>query len=240
VFNLSSAGWIETDKLSLERDNFTPWSERAKIELGMQSGASRFLSSTSNPCPSFAMFPGHHCAWHDSDEVVQNYLKSICVMTEHHCFKSATTAAQIWEILRTRHEHRGPIGQTKAMRKIVSTHYSRDTASFSATTQELCELNESIWAAGPVNANCFLLACMLASLTQNHHKFVRSMLALPHLDLAMLEDNLLTIHEFKDDDDDIACAATSVPAKGGKQSTSPPNTKPHCANEKCAKLDTHT
>ncbi|KAJ7367476.1 hypothetical protein DFH08DRAFT_795640 [Mycena albidolilacea] len=239
AFNLSSASWTEANTLSLKRDNFTPWSERAKIELGMQSGASHFLSSTNNPCLSFTMFPGHRCAWHNSDEVVQNYLKSICIVTERHCFKSATMAVQIWEILRTHHEHRRPIGQIKAMCKIVSTHYSCDTTFFSAMTQELRELNESIWAVGPVNANCFLLTCMLASLTKNHHKFVRSMLTLPHLDLATLKDNLLTIHEFKDDNNDVACTATSAPAKGGKQ-TSPPTTKPHCVNEKCAKRDMHT
>lgn len=49
---------------------------------------------------------------------------------------------------------------------------------------------------------------MLAALTPNHRKLVAAMLAIPHLDLLTLKENLLTMHEFNEDGDgDVANAA---------------------------------
>ncbi|KAF7372211.1 Integrase catalytic domain-containing protein [Mycena venus] len=237
VFSLSVGGWLETDRLSLERNNWIPWSTRVKLELGLQPGATRFLGGD-NPCPSFTMFPGHHRAWLDTDAVVRAVLTSVYAVTERECFAEETTAAAVWSTLRRRHEHRGPIGQIKALRKFVATKYSRDPATFSATTTELSNLNSSIWAAGPVNANSFLLAGMLAALTPHHRKFVAAMLAIPQLDLPTLKENLLTMHEFNEDDDgDTANAANAAQAKSKPAGT---QKKPHCVNPVCPKPDTHS
>ncbi|KAJ7848677.1 hypothetical protein B0H13DRAFT_1906624 [Mycena leptocephala] len=167
VFSLSVGGWLESDRLSLERNNWIPWATRVKLELGLQPGAVRFLGGD-NPCPSFDMFPGHHRAWLDTDAVVRAFISNVCAVTERECFADETTALAVWNTLRQRHEHRGPIGQISSLRKFVVTKYSNDPSTFSATTTELSNLNSSIWAAGPVDANSFLLAGMLAALSTHH------------------------------------------------------------------------
>jgi hypothetical protein len=54
VFSLSVGGWLESDRLSLDRNNWILWSTRVQLELGLQPSAVRFLGGD-NPCPSFDM-----------------------------------------------------------------------------------------------------------------------------------------------------------------------------------------
>ncbi|KAK6995591.1 hypothetical protein R3P38DRAFT_2800777 [Favolaschia claudopus] len=76
-FSLLSSGWTDADKLALERYNWIPWSQRVKNQLGMASGAWRFLER-GNPCPSFQVYPAHYRAWIDADMVVRCFLSEVC------------------------------------------------------------------------------------------------------------------------------------------------------------------
>jgi hypothetical protein len=232
VFSLSVGGWPESDRLSLERNNWIPWSTCVKLELGLQPGAVRFLGGD-NPCPSFDMFPGHHRAWLDTDAIVRAFISNVCAITERECFAEEMTALAVWNNLCQRHEHRGPIRQIRALRKFVVTKYSSDPSTFSATTTELSNLNSSIWAAGPVDANSFLLAGMLTALSMHHRKFVTSMLGLPHLDLSTLKEKLVTLNAFDADEDDVVNAVQAKSRSGASQK------KISCTNSVCPKPDTH-
>jgi hypothetical protein len=106
VFLLSTATWKDEEKLAYEWDNWREYSTKAENQLGMIPGAARFLESTNadpNPCPSFQMFPAHHCAWLDMDWVIRAFLSDTLTVTECTHIAHCTTAADTWATLHYRH-----------------------------------------------------------------------------------------------------------------------------------------
>ncbi|KAJ7805469.1 hypothetical protein B0H14DRAFT_3485144 [Mycena olivaceomarginata] len=162
VFPLSAAGWKDEEKLAYECDNWREYSTKVENQLGMIPGAARFLESTEedpNPCPSFQMYPAHHCAWLDMDRVVRAFLSDTLTVTEP--------------------------GQISALKRFTNISYASDPGTFAATTTLLTQCNEAIWQCGTPNPELFLLSGIISALEANHGTIVSTLLAQPNLDLAM-------------------------------------------------------
>ncbi|KAK6992748.1 hypothetical protein R3P38DRAFT_2457697, partial [Favolaschia claudopus] len=240
-FSLLSNGWSDADKLALERYNWIPWSQKVKNQLGMASGAWRFLERD-NPCPSFQVYPAHHRAWIDADMVVRSFLSEICATTERPYFEHCSSAAEIWETLLTRHTCRGPMGQIEALRSFLSVELSADPKSWAVPLTALRDLNSAIWASGTPDPDSFHLTGLLIALSRHNDVFVRGLIAQPDLTLASALRSVaaLMAQPPATGTGGFAFAASSA----GANSRPPPRKfagkKEICSTPVCPKPDTHT
>ncbi|KAJ7430376.1 hypothetical protein B0H11DRAFT_2263550 [Mycena galericulata] len=81
TFRLSSSAWKDEEKLSLEADNWIPWEAKVLDTLGLEPGALRFIRGSDDPPPR-DLYPAHHRAWVDSDDVVRSFLTAACTRSE--------------------------------------------------------------------------------------------------------------------------------------------------------------
>ncbi|KAK6984183.1 hypothetical protein R3P38DRAFT_2398224, partial [Favolaschia claudopus] len=240
-FSLLSSGWTDADKLALERYNWIPWSQKVKNQLGMASGAWRFLERD-NPCPSFQVYPAHYRAWIDADMVVRCFLSEVCAVTERPYFEQCTSAAEVWETLLMRHTCRGPMGQIEALRSFLSVELSFDPKSWATPLTALRDLNSAIWASGTPDPDSFHLTGLLIALSRHNGDFVRGLVAQPDLTLAsaLRSVTALMVQPAPTGTGGFAFAASSA----GANSRQPPKKfagkREICSTPNCGTPGTHT
>jgi hypothetical protein len=187
VFPLSTTTWKEEEKLSFERDNWRTFSSKVENQLGMTPGAARFLDlnpDDPNECPSFQMYPAHHRAWNEFNNVVLAFLRDVLTVMERTHIAHCTLASDAWATLCYRHLVRGPAGQISTLKRFASISYASDPSTFASTTTLLTQYNESIWQCGPPNPELFLLSGVISALEQHHPAMASTLLTQPNLTLA--------------------------------------------------------
>ncbi|KAJ7909791.1 hypothetical protein B0H13DRAFT_1877400 [Mycena leptocephala] len=231
VFPLTTSGWKEDEKLAYERDNWREFSSKVENQLGMIPGAARFLNSSPedpNLCPSFQLYPAHHRAWMETNNVVLAFLRDVLTITERTHIAHCSIAADAWATLRYRHLVRGPAGQISALKRFASITYASDPKTFAATTTLLTQCNESVWQCGPSNPELFLLSGIISALETNHPTIASTLLAQPNLTLAMALASL-DAKQLRNQDENSSSGSTVFAAN-----------MESCTNRVCPKPSTHT
>ncbi|KAJ7744546.1 hypothetical protein DFH07DRAFT_777099 [Mycena maculata] len=178
-FSLNTTAWTDAEKLSLERDNWHAFELKVTNQLGMITGAIRFLvlnPDDPNECPPQYLYPGHHRAWVDSNGIVLSFLREVLIVTEH-IHIDCTLASEAWTLLR------GPAGQISAMKHFAAIQYASDPKTFASTTTHLTQCNEAIWHCSPPNPELFLLNGIISALEAKHRTTAKALLAVLNLTL---------------------------------------------------------
>ncbi|KAJ7059974.1 hypothetical protein C8F01DRAFT_1254082 [Mycena amicta] len=189
-FSLAVTKWPDEKLLSYSKGNWQEWSAAVKCHLGLHSGAQRFLSADELP-PDSTFYPAAYRQWIDNDVVVKSFLESVCSNAERGEIQDCGTAALAWAKLMERHENRGPLQQIKALKEVFSISYSNDPATFETTLTRIRDLNKTIWAGGPPDAEVFLAALHIGALLANHSSLVDGLLARTDLDIVQVEKSIM-------------------------------------------------
>jgi hypothetical protein len=128
-FNLNPGTWKEEDKLALEKGNYWPWAKKVYANIGLQSGATRWLDPN-ELCPSFDMYTRAHRTWQDNDVAIRSFLSLTCASSEHTYIEMCTSAADMWATIRTRHTKRGPLDQVNKLCLAMSIQFADDPDSW--------------------------------------------------------------------------------------------------------------
>ncbi|KAJ7768633.1 hypothetical protein DFH07DRAFT_954530 [Mycena maculata] len=143
-FNLNPGTWKEEDKLALERGNYREWVKKVHAQIGLQSGAMRWLDPNEIP-PSFAVYPRAHRTWQDNDVAIRSFLSLTCASSEHVHLESSTSAAGMWAAIRACHTLRGPLDQVNKLRTAMGIQFTDNPDTWLQTAERISELNKAVF-----------------------------------------------------------------------------------------------
>ncbi|KAJ7231228.1 hypothetical protein C8J57DRAFT_1533843 [Mycena rebaudengoi] len=162
--SISSNSWMLVEFLDLARRNHLSWSKKVLQTLGMNGGLFLWLD-TAHVIPPCATYPRDHSAWLSNDMAVHSFLQPILTVPEHSHIAKCATAADAWTMLKVRHEQVGTVMQMELLREFFEVHYSNDPTKMAATSTQLSELNDTIWAASVPDPAMFLTWGMINALS---------------------------------------------------------------------------
>jgi hypothetical protein len=189
------------------------------------NGASDKWLEYEHPCPAPDAFPWADSVWTDNDRVIRTFLSEVCAVTEHESFAECATAADVWYVLHTRHQQRGPLHQITAMKEFFSVKYGNDPATFVTMSQRLTELGTTIWAAGVPDLDSFIVSGMLNALSA-YPQLVDGFLTTPQLTSALIKSRLATKRD--------------IPSITGGTVFAASSSKPLCVMPNCKSPSSHT
>jgi hypothetical protein len=161
--SVKESSWGDVAILDKNANNYAAWSRHVVRILQLSSGLDQYLDG-SLPAPDPHYEPRAHHNWKLNNAAIQAFLFLKCASSEHQFIEDCTTAEKIWNTLKTRHIHQGPMTQVTLIQEALSVRYS-SSVPFAETSLILQNLNRRIWDMGTPTSEGFLCILMLLALS---------------------------------------------------------------------------
>ena len=156
VRRITPDNWKDHTDLDLTLNNWQTWSKRVILVLQASSGLHLYLLCQ--------VPPRAHLNWEINDAMIRAFILAHCSFIEFFFAKNCWTCLQMWTTLQSHHHCQGTIAQVQLIQEGFLIHYFTSTP-FSITSEQLCVLNDHIWAMGALTADSFLVILMLLTLS---------------------------------------------------------------------------
>lgn len=161
--SVKESSWGDVAVLDKNTNNYAAWSRHVVRILQLSSGLDQYLDG-SLPAPNPHYEPRANRHWKLNNAAIQAFLFLKCASSEHQFIENCTTAEDIWNVLKKRHVHQGPMTQVTLIQEALSIRYS-SSVPFAETTLILRNLNRRIWDMGAPTSEGFLCILMLLALS---------------------------------------------------------------------------
>ncbi|RPD57520.1 hypothetical protein L227DRAFT_577831 [Lentinus tigrinus ALCF2SS1-6] len=156
----------DEDLLDLSRHNWPKWSKKIRRILCLCLGGLLGYVDGHVQCPDASIWPEENNIWLSNDEMVRSFCGHRAEGDDLRLIESASSAYDMWELLRQRHERQDPNAQTLLLLDLLNTRFD-SSLPLADQGRDVIEHCERITAMGSLSANSLAVAALLNILGQD-------------------------------------------------------------------------
>ena len=237
--SISSSAWVpNTPTLDYSARTWLEWDRSLRTSIGMYGFLALHLDKMYSP-PNHLSEPVASRNWWMNDRAVCSFMRSKMSAIELDFVKSPSiTASGMYDLLKTRHEQRGPTSQLTMISDALSIDFKRNVP-LDQTVQQIRSTNEAIWAMGAPSPDLFLSLLLVRALRKNYpvlYRDIDNSIAAATKQFPFTSNSIINriAREQADPKEPTSSTSQSSSAEAHVAQTSS-RPRPKCPNPKCGR-----